>query len=270
MGGDHTAGVAAHGDAAMTISLTPYAFGSPFITWAGLSALLGLLIGGALFARAAAPLGPTPRGVAATVIAASLGGLVGARLLHIADYPTFYADAPFQALYLWNGGLSLWGAVLGGLAAGAGWASRAGLSLRDAADAAALPGLVGLAIGWTGGVLTGDPVGAASSLPWAIAYAHPASPAFADGAAAHPVAAYELLLTVAVALAAWLWRGRAPKGMLAPLALAAWGAGRFLIAFARLDPTWLELRQTQWIGLAALAAVGLWALRSRRAAQRRT
>ena len=254
----------------MTISLTPYAFGSPFITWAGLSTIVGLLIGGALFARAAAPLGATPRVAVAIVVAASLGGLAGARLLHIADYPTFYANAPFQALYLWNGGLSLWGAVLGGLAAGLWRAGRAGLALRDAADAAALPGLVGLAVGWTGGVLTGDPVGVAASLPWAVVYAHPASPAFADGAAAHPVAAYELLLTAAVALAAWRWRRRAPRGMLAPLALAAWGAGRFLIAFARLDPTWLELRQTQWVGLAALAAVGLWALRSRRTARRRT
>ena len=248
----------------MTFSLSPDAFGSPLITWAGLSALAGLLIGGALFARGAARLIAGRRAAIAIAVAASLGGIAGARLLHIADYPDFYAAAPFQTLYLWNGGLSLWGAVLGGLAAGLWRARKAGLAPAETADAAASPGLVGIAVGWTGGVIAGDPAGAATSLPWAVVYAHPASPAFADGAAAHPVAVYELLLTAAVALGVWVWGRRAPSGMRVLLALAAWGVGRFLIAFARLDPSWLGLQQTQWLGLAAVAAVGLWALRERR------
>lgn len=254
----------------MTISLTPYAFGSPLITWAGLSTLAGLLIGGALFAREAARLGTTRRDAFATALAGALGGIAGARLLHIADYATFYADAPFQALYLWNGGLSLWGAALGGLAAAILRARRAGLAPRETADTAALPCLVGLAVGWTGGIIAGDPAGAVASLPWAIVYAHPASSSFADGAAAHPVAAYEFLLGGAVAFSVWRWGRRVPRGTLAPLMLAAWGGGRFLIAFARIDPEWLGLRQTQWIGLVALAAVGFWAFRSRRKPPLRT
>lgn len=248
----------------MTISISPDAFGSPLITWAGLSTLGGLLAGGALFTRNAARLGSGRRAAIAAATAASLGGIAGARLLHIVDYPEFYADAPFQAFYLWNGGLSLWGAVLGGLSAGLWRAWRSGLAPTETADAAALPGLVGLAVGWTGSVISGDPAGAATSLPWGIVYAHSASPAFADGAATHAVAVYEMLLTAAVALGVWTWGQRAPKGMRVPLALAAWGTGRFLIAFVRLDPAWLGLQQTQWIGLMALAATGLWALRSHR------
>ena len=225
--------------------------------------LAGLLIGGALFARAVARRGVGGREAARIVVAASLGGIAGARLLHIADYPGFYADAPFQMLYLWNGGLSLWGGMIGGLAAGLWRARAAGLRAAETADAAALPGLVGLAVGWMGSAVAGDPAAASTSLPWAVVYAHPASPAFADGAASHPVAAYETLLAGALALAVWRWGSRAPAGMLTPLALAVWGAGRFLIEFARLDPAWLGLQQTQWIALVALAAVGLWALRSR-------
>ena len=147
-------------------------------------------------------------------------------------------------------------------------AGRAGARpCGDGGRAAALPSLAGVAVGWTGSAAAGDPAGAASSLPWAIAYAHPASPAFADGAPPRtPVAAYELLLTAAGrAWRAALGKARAPRGMLMPLALAAWGAGRFLIAFVRLDPAWLGLQQTQWIGLIALAAAALCALRSRRA-----
>lgn len=247
----------------MTISIGPYAFGSALVTWAGLATLAGLLIGGALFARAAARQGADGRTAARIVVAAALGGVAGARLLHIADYPGFYGDAPFQMLYLWNGGLSLWGGVIGGLAAGLWRARRAGLRPAETADAAALPGLVGLAVGWTGSVIGGDPAATATTLPWAIVYAHPASPAFAGGVASHPVAAYEVLLAGALALAVWRWGRRAPMGMLTLLALAGWGAGRLLIGFARLDPERLGLQQTQWVALIALAAVGLWALRSR-------
>lgn len=247
----------------MTFSLAPDAFGAPLVAWGGVSTLAGLLIGGALFARAAARLGAGRRDAIAVIVAASLGGIAGARLLHIADYAGFYADAPFQSVYLWNGGLALWGSVLGGLAAGLWRANIARIGLAKTADAAALPGLVGLTVGWAGGVIAGDPAGAATPLPWGIVYAHPDSLSFADGAAVHPVAAYELLLTAAVALGVWRWRRRAPEGMLTPIALAAWGAGRFLIAFVRLDPAWLGLQQTQWIGIIALAAVALWMLRSR-------
>lgn len=247
----------------MTISVGPYAFGSALITWAGLLTLAGLLVGGAMFAQAVARRGVGRRASARIVVAAALGGIAGARLLHIADYPGFYADAPFRMLYLWNGGLSLWGGVIGGLAAGLCRARMAGLRPAEAADAAAFPGLVGLAVGWAGSVVGGDPAASSTTLPWAVVYAHPASPAFADGAASHPIAAYETLLAGALALAVWRWGRRVPAGMLTPLALAAWGAGRFLIGFARLDPAWLGLQQTQWIALVALAAVGLWALRSR-------
>ena len=98
----------------MTISLTPYAFGSPLITWAGLATLAGLLIGGALFARAAAPLGASRRDACAITLAASLGGIAGARLLRRST-PTRRSKRSIFGTAASRYG----GAVLGGLAAGA-------------------------------------------------------------------------------------------------------------------------------------------------------
>ena len=246
----------------MTISLGPYAFGSPFITWAGLFMIAGIGVGGALFARAMSRRGAARRTASGIVLCAVFGGLAGSRLFHMLDYLDFFTGAPFHAIYLWEGGYSLWGGVLGGLAAGLWKAGREGLDRAATADAAVVPGLVGLAAGRLGGVIGGDPPATAAALPWAVTYDHPDSFAFAGGAAVHPVAFYEMLLAAAVALAVLRWGRRLPEGAAMPLALAAWAAGRFVIAFVRLDPVTFGLQQAQWVGLLVVAAVAVWAWRS--------
>ena len=243
----------------MTISYGPYAFGSPFITWVGFFTIAGILVGALLFACAMPRQGASRRTAFRLVLISVFGALLGARLFHILDYLDFFTGAPFHIFYLWEGGYSLWGGVLGGLAVGLWKAGREGLERLPVADTAVLPGLTGLAVGRAGGVIGGDPPAAGSSLPWAVVYDHPDSFAFAGGAGVHPVALYEALLSVAVALCVLRWRRRLPEGAVMPMALAAWGAGRFVIAFVRLDPTMYGLQQAQWIGLVVVAAVALWA-----------
>lgn len=247
----------------MTISYGPYAFGSPFITWAALFMIAGIFVGGALFARAVSRHGVERHTASVVVLVAVFGGLVGGRLFHILDYLDFFTDAPFHIVYLWEGGYSLWGGVLGGLSAGLWKAGREGLSRAWTADAAVVPGAIGLALGRLGGVIGGDPPAGESSLPWAVTYDHPDSVAFTDGAAVHPVALYEMLWDVAIALCIVRWGRRLPVGAAMPLALAAWAAGRFLIAFVRLDPVTFGLQQAQWVGLIVIVAVAAWAWRSR-------
>ena len=246
----------------MTISYSPYAFGSPFITWAGLFMIAGIIVGGALFTRALARQDVSRREACGIVLFSVFGGLIGARLFHIVDYLDFFTGAPFHIIYLWEGGYSLWGGVLGGLAAGLWKTGRAGLFRPSMADAAVVPGLLGLATGRLGGIIGGDPPATESSLSWAVVYDHPDSFAFASGAAVHPVAGYEMLLSAAIALCMLCCGRRLPQEATMPLALAAWGAGRFIIAFVRLDPVTLGLQQAQWVGLVAIAVVALWAWRS--------
>jgi len=46
-----------------------------------------------------------------------LAGLVGARIYHILDFWSYYSSHLNEMLYVWNGGLSIWGAlILGSLA----------------------------------------------------------------------------------------------------------------------------------------------------------
>jgi prolipoprotein diacylglyceryl transferase len=98
-------------------------------------------------------------------------GIVGGRLYHvITTYQPYFGPGgdPVRALYVWEGGLGIWGAVaLGGVGAWIG-ARRAGVLLPPMADALA-PGIVlAQAIGRWGNWFNNELYGRATDLPWAL------------------------------------------------------------------------------------------------------
>ena len=60
-----------------------------------------------------------------------IGGIIGARLVHIADHIDYYIDNPTNFLYIWRGGIGLWGGILGGLFAGVAYAKYLQLDNGD-------------------------------------------------------------------------------------------------------------------------------------------
>ncbi|MEV4222003.1 prolipoprotein diacylglyceryl transferase [Nonomuraea sp. NPDC049725] len=209
-------------------------------------------------------------------------GLVGARLYHvITDWQTYFGERaikePYQALFIWEGGLSIWGAVaLGGVGV---WLAcrRRGLSLGEVADTVA-PGIAfGQAIARWGNWFNQELYGSPTTLPWGLEIdrAHGGEP----GVLYHPTFLYESLWSLALGFAL-LYAGRrfAPRpGRLFALYVAGYTLGRFWIEGLRIDPvggvdhavTLLGLRINQWtsIVLFAGALVHLWATRDRAAAK---
>ena len=94
-------------------------------------------------------------------------GLVGGRLYHVLTDPEHYfgeGGDPIAALYIWRGGLGIWGAIaLGGVGAYIG--CRRGIELPPIADAIAPGIVVAQAIGrwgnWFNQELYGKPTDAA-------------------------------------------------------------------------------------------------------------
>ena len=160
----------------------------------------------------------TPGAVWDVTTWAVLAGIVGGRLYHVLSSPDAYfgaAGSPVRALYVWQGGLSVWGAVIGG-AVGA-WliCRRRGYSFPLMADAAAPAVALAQAIGRWGCYFNQELYGRPSTLPWAVRIDPAHRPADSPGVATYqPTFLYESLWDLAVA-GVVVWADRGSRGLVA-------------------------------------------------------
>lgn len=191
-----------------------------------------------------------------------VGGVIGARLFHVIDHwPDEYAANPLRALYIWEGGLAIWGGVIGGLTALALFAWRRALSLAVLLDTA-VPGLVlGQAIGRIACVITGDAVGRPTTGPFGLAYSNPGAMVPQLGVYYTPTPIYEIIMNLTIFAVVWRLRKRPlPDGALFLVYLVLYSVGRFVITFWSAYKTIaLGFNQAQLISLVGLA-VGIPAL----------
>jgi phosphatidylglycerol:prolipoprotein diacylglycerol transferase len=137
-----------------------------------------------------------------------------------------------RTLYIWEGGLAIWGAVVGGLLVAALVSWQRGWRFPRLLDAAA-PGLVlAQAIGRVACVITGDAVGKPTSGPFGLAYTSPNVMAPQLGVFYTPMPVYELLVNLGIFAVLWQLRGRNwPDGRVFLVYLTLYSLERFLLAF---------------------------------------
>jgi phosphatidylglycerol:prolipoprotein diacylglycerol transferase len=187
---------------------------------------------------------------------AIIAGIIGSRLFHIIDKLDFYVATPTAIFAFQEGGLAIYGAVVGGLVALIGYAKYRGISTAVLADAVAPSMILGQAIGRVGCMINGDVFGRPTDLPWAVAYTHPNSMIDPQllGVPTHPAAGYELIWDLIVF--AFLWKARKwnlANGTIVLMYFALYSVGRFLITFSRDDLLiLLGLSQAQVIALGTI------------------
>ena len=245
----------------MTIDIDPRAFGVTLLPWTTLLTIVGTCGAIVWMLGRASTFGLTRGTTYGIALRAVLWSTSGGRLFHVIDRAEFYSEVPFQAFYLWNGGLSLWGALIIG-AGGSLWhAKRAGAALPAFSDALTLAGLATLTVGRCGDFLVGERVGTGSSLPWAVTYANERSVSFGAGAT-HPAALYEALLAGVLLAVLVRFRSRVKPGWGIDIAFAGYAVGRFLIGFVTVERTIWGLDFSQWVALAVLAVMGVFGIRA--------
>jgi prolipoprotein diacylglyceryl transferase len=187
-------------------------------------------------------------------VPAVIFGLIGGRLYHvITDWQTYFGaraiKEPYQALFIWEGGLGIWGAVaLGGVGV---WLAcrRRGLSLSAVADTVA-PGIAfAQAIGRWGNWFNQELYGAPTTLPWGleIDQQHGGEP----GVLYHPTFLYESLWNLALGIVLLVIGKRLGLryGRLFALYVAGYTLGRFWIEGLRIDPVGGVDHAVEFLGL---------------------
>lgn len=186
-------------------------------------------------------------------------GIIGGRLFHVATHLNDYVGAgknPASILYVWEGGLAIYGALLFG-AVGAWLGARtSGIKLLAYGDILAPGLLLAQAIGRWGNYFNSELYGTPTTLPWGLQI-DSTNAAWPTGLPAdtlmHPTFLYESLWSLAgVGLLLWIEkRFRLQWGKLLAAYLVFYSAGRAWIEPLRIDPAnvFLGIRTNEWSAL---------------------
>jgi len=201
-------------------------------------------------------------------------GLIGGRLYHVATDSARYLGAegnPWEILYVWRGGLGVWGSVAFGAVGMIIGAHRKGIRLWPVLDACAPGVLVAQAIGRVGNWFNQELFGRPTDLPWGleIDVAH-RPPGYETDTLFHPTFLYESLWNLAAfGLLIWLDRRfRFGHGRMVALYVMAYTLGRVWIEMLRIDTVELDdvagLRFNVWTSIVLFVAAAVYFLVSQR------
>jgi len=230
------------------------------LTWHGFFTAVGIATAVFVVAMFAKRRGIVEDEVYNVALWAIPGGIVGARLLFVIENWRLFRHNLLDVFAVNEGGISIYGALIGGAVAAWIYAWRRKLQMRALSDAAAFGLIVGQSIGRMGDFINGEHLAKATSLPWGFCYTHPntlqvpiCGPGAAGGEPVHPVAgAYEPLLMLGLFwVLLYLRRVIARDGVIFWLYVIGYAAIRFSLSFLRTnESTWGPLTVPQWIAIA--------------------
>jgi prolipoprotein diacylglyceryl transferase len=185
--------------------------------------------------------------------------IICARIYHVLTHYSFYfgpGKNPISALYIWEGGIAIYGALIGGAIGALIGCRWTGIRFWSFADALAPGIIIAQAMGRLGNYFNHELFGLPTALPWGleIESSNPAFPAgLAPGTLFHPTFLYEMIWNL-LGAAVLLWAGqrfRMQWGRLFGLYLIWYSAGRVVWETIRIDPSdvFLGLRTNVWAAI---------------------
>jgi len=221
--------------------------GSLTIHFYALILLTGMVIAAWLTARRAKANGLDPEHVWDGFVWVIILAIIGARLYHVLT-PTpasglsiqYYVENPLQIFAIWNGGLGIYGGLVGGAIGVLLYGRRHKQPLLKWFDMA-VPGVaLAQAVGRWGNFVNNELYGAPTSLPWGV-YIPPDKrlKGYEEYSTFHPLFLYESLWNLAafgiLLLVERRFRNQLRDGDLMLIYLMLYPIGRFLLDFVRLD-----------------------------------
>ncbi len=233
------------------------------ITWHGLFTAVGVVAGVSVATWFARRAGYHEDSIYNVALALVIGGIIGARSLYVLENLSDFKDSPADVFAINTGGISIYGALIGGTIGAWLYGFIAKVpNIPRAADIAAIGAILGMGIGRIGDIINGEHFSKTTDLPWGVVYTNVNSPSYIRfGPAAlaqHPAVGYELigdLVIFAALIFIYLRVQRAGTTFFAWVFL--YGLLRTFVSFLRLDDlVFVGLRTAQLIGIGGMA-IGL-------------
>ncbi|AFY31277.1 prolipoprotein diacylglyceryl transferase [Calothrix sp. PCC 7507] len=231
------------------------------IRWYGLLIATAVLIGVSLSQYLAKRRNVNPELLSDLSIWLVIGAIPAARLYYVLFQWPEYAQHPDRIIAIWQGGIAIHGAILGGLVAALIFAKLKQVSFWQLADLVAPSLILGQAIGRWGNFFNSEAFGGPTNLPWKL-FIPPERrpPELANFEYFHPTFLYESLwnLLVFALLITLFFRGlqgkpRLKLGTLFLVYLATYSLGRVWIEGFRTDSLMLgPLRIAQFVSLTGI------------------
>lgn len=191
-----------------------------------------------------------------------LGVILGGRLGYVLFYKLgdYFAE-PWKIFYVWEGGMSFHGGLLGVIVAMWWFAKSRRQSWLAITDFIASLVPLGLAAGRLGNFINAELWGRATDVPWAMVFPN------VDNVPRHPSQLYEFALEGVVLFVVLWWYAAKPRprGAVSACFLIGYGLFRFAVEFTREPDSFLGLltfglSMGQWLSLPMFVA-GLFLLR---------
>ncbi|MCF7866747.1 prolipoprotein diacylglyceryl transferase [Candidatus Woesearchaeota archaeon] len=165
-----------------------------------------------------------------------LGSIIGARILDfVFFYPQIIIQNPSQLLYIWNGGMSIHGGIIGALVAGYFFTKKYKVSFLKLADQAMLPLTIMLGIGRIANYINGELWGKITTSNFCINYEQSQYVINPPEGCRYPYQIYASAKNFAVAIITYLMlkNHKLKDGTVFFSSIALYSIGRFLVDFTR-------------------------------------
>ncbi len=215
------------------------------IAWYGIIITAGIMLAALYALRRAKQMGISGDDMLDIILVAVIVSVIGARVYYVLFYGGY--DSLYDLIAVWNGGLAIYGAVIGGIISLIIMGKIKKVSPLKLLDIGASSIILGQAIGRWGNFMNAEAYGYETDLPWRMGIGSGENAIFV-----HPTFLYESLWNLIGFFLIWyLFNKRKYDGQILLVYLAWYGFGRMLIEGLRTDSLWLVpgvIRVSQLVG----------------------